>query len=532
MRVLVAGDGAVAEATVSALLERRHEVRLLSPRAETVVRRWPQGVEARVAGPASARRPEGAAEGCDAVLQLAALRAPWPRKVDLRGTRGLAAEAQRAGAARFVLLSSLHHERGTSEEDRTLQQIEDIARGYRGVWSIVRAGMMYAPGEGGLDALATMVRTLPAVPVVDGGRIELQPLWHEDLGRALARAAEAPQAAGQVLHVAGPERARLSDVLDRLCVLIGRHPARVPVPRVLAAAGAEAATLLGLRLPARAAALAELDEDAVLPPSIENALTSVLGVAPTLLDEGLRKLVADVPEQTPAAAAAALRRQTFQVEIHGSHRTARELRDAFRRRARHVLDLEDGPPEGQPIKKGTLVSARVPLRGLIELRIAEVVPEGLTAVTVEGDPLAGLVTFRFRDVDHAVHVQIVVEAAPASLVDRLVARATGGMLEDLDWTSALDRMVELSGGRAPAGVQRDVETLDEEEAARVRERAERLRVIRQRESAPATRPRTASSGITPRTLRPPAAARPRARRRSPATRAPRPPRAARTRRPA
>ena len=45
MRVLVAGDGAVANATVDALLENGCGVRLFSPRAQEAARRWPHGVE-------------------------------------------------------------------------------------------------------------------------------------------------------------------------------------------------------------------------------------------------------------------------------------------------------------------------------------------------------------------------------------------------------------------------------------------------------------------------------------------------------
>jgi nucleoside-diphosphate-sugar epimerase len=510
MKVLVAGEGAVAAATVTALVEQGHEVRLLSPQAEATVRRWPRGVEARVGDVASSRGTKGAAEGCQVVIQLGAVREPWattvktgaglrasgPSRIDVRGTRWLVAEAESAGAERFVLLSSLRYERSHSEDGRALRDAEDAARGFRGVWSIVRAGLVYAPGEGALASLATMVRTLPAIPVVDGGRPMLQPLWHEDLGSALARAAQSPDAAGQVLHVAGPERRRLSEVIDTLSELVGRRPVRLTVPSALATMGAEAATLLGIPLPARAGALAELDGDTLLPASIENALTSVLGVTPTLVEDGLRKLVADVPEQTPAGGSETIRRRRFRVDIEGVARTGRELRDQFRRRASYVLALEKGPPEGQMIKQGTLLSAGVPLRGLVGLRVAEIVPDAVTLQTVEGDPLAGLVTFRFRDQAQGIRAEIVVEAAAATLVDRLLASATGGVLEDLDWAGALERIVEIGGGRAPAGVQRDVEDLDPDEAAHVRERSARLREARLRGAAPpsAARPKARPRG--------------------------------------
>ena len=96
-----------------------------------------------------------------------------------------------------------------------------------------------------------------------------------------------------------------------------------------------------------------------------------------------------MPEQTPAGGSETIRRRRVWVDIEGVARTARDLRDQFRRRASYVLALEKGPPEGQMIKKGTLLSAGVPLRGLVSLRVAEIVPDSVTAQTVEGDPLAG-----------------------------------------------------------------------------------------------------------------------------------------------
>jgi len=537
MKVLVAGDGAVAEATVTALLEQGHTARLLSPDAEATVRRWPHGVEAAVGDVAASRHPQGTADGCQAVLHLAAVREPWattaktgaasrasgPSRIDVRGTRWLVAEAERAGAERFVLLSSLRHERSPAGDGMLMREAEGVVRGFRGVWSILRAGLVYAPGEGALAALATMLRTMPAVPLVDGGRMELQPLWHEDLGSALAEAAQSPASAGRVLHVAGPERMVLSEITDRLCALVGRKPLRVPVPGLLAALGTEAAAMLGVPLPGHAGALAELDGESRLPDSIENALSAVLGVKPTLIQDGLRALVDGVPEQTPSPGVDTMPQRRFWVDIEGSTRKARALRDVFRRHATQVLKLEDGPPEGLLVKKGALLSARVPRRGFVALRVAEIDPETVTALTVEGDPLAGIVTFLFRDQGRGIRVEIVVEAGATNLVDRLLSATAGGALEDLDWPGALERIVALSGGRAPAGLQRDVRTLEADEADAVRRRAEKLRVARKRAAAPAIRPGTGDPATVPsrphaRRGRPRTSGGPRSRDRGPAPR--------------
>src|SRR5258708_2429214 len=72
------------------------------------------GVEAWVGGVASSRRAEGTAGVCQAVLRLGPAGEPWattvktgagsrasgPSRIDVRGTRWLVAEAERAGAER------------------------------------------------------------------------------------------------------------------------------------------------------------------------------------------------------------------------------------------------------------------------------------------------------------------------------------------------------------------------------------------------------------------------------------------------
>jgi NADH dehydrogenase len=496
MKILVAGTGQVAEATVTALLAEGREVRLLSLEAESAIGRWPRGVEAWVADASQGRNLRGAADGCEAVIQTSAIH---DTDIDVRGTRELMSEGARAGSPRFVLLSSIRLARSASDVGREVRQVEAMARTYRGVWCVLRAGLVYGPGEGAIDAIAVMARTLPAIPLPDGGSIELQPLWRDDLGLALARAAVRPEAANRDLHVAGPERVRLDRVVDRLCAQLGRKPARIAVPSLLAAVGAEAAAVLGLKVPARAAALAELDGDQVLPLSLENALTSVLGVEPTMVEEGLARLVGLVPDQTPRDRARPLVRRRYRVRIEGSTRTARELRDLFRREAHQVLDAADAPPARRMIKKGSLLSARVPLRGHVALRIVEVTPSRVTALTVDGDPLASIVDIEFLDHPGHVGVAITVDAEGTTMIDRALLRATGGALEDLDWDGALGRFVALSGGRAADGVERHQTTLDAEESARVRERAERLMRTRQRETAPGGRkPRSSPARATSR----------------------------------
>ncbi|HEY4642696.1 MAG TPA: NAD(P)-binding oxidoreductase [Thermoanaerobaculia bacterium] len=124
MRILVTrGSGVIGIAAIEELVQRRHHVRLLSRDGDDHAKRW-TGVEAFPADVTDAASVHGAADGCDAVLHIAGVSA------DVVGTRNIVAEAVRAGARRFVYVSSLDHQ--------SKREAEAIVAGSELRWTIVR----------------------------------------------------------------------------------------------------------------------------------------------------------------------------------------------------------------------------------------------------------------------------------------------------------------------------------------------------------------------------------------------------------
>jgi nucleoside-diphosphate-sugar epimerase len=113
MKVLVTGGtGVVGQATVQALLDRGHEIRLLSRHAADDVRRWPHRVEPWAADIGSPDQVERSADGCDAILHLTGIVEESPpdatfQRINVDGTRHVVREASRAGIDRFIYVSSL-----------------------------------------------------------------------------------------------------------------------------------------------------------------------------------------------------------------------------------------------------------------------------------------------------------------------------------------------------------------------------------------------------------------------------------------
>ena len=492
MKVLVTGGtGVVGEGAIAALLQRGHEVRILSRYGDRGVSRWPRGVEARAGDVASAAEVIGSARGCEAIVHIAGIEEENPPdltfdKVNVLGTRHVVAEAERAGVRRLVFASALGAETGRSEYLKSKRRAEQVVRGCSRPWAILRLGAVYGPGDRNLSAILKMVRTLPAIPVIDSGAQRFQPLWYEDCGQAIARAVDMPDITGRALEIAGPEQTTMNDLLDRMENLAGRRPRRVRVPAAVAAMGTQLAGVLGFTLPISQADLTMLQEDNVISASGENALGAVLGVEPTPLEKGLRQLVGVMPEQLPSEGVGPLVQKRYWADIDRSFHRAGALRDVFRRNLAQAMPFEIRQESGPitNLKKNMTLSVTLPARGTVSMRIEEVTPLRIVAATVDGHPLAGLVTFNFLERGAQVRFEVEVFARGADTVDAILMAAMADLLQDVNWQTVVDRVVQLSGGRAPAGVQTLVTTVDDEEAQRIEEWAATLVVRRMRGRVP------------------------------------------------
>src|SRR6185436_17517102 len=130
MRILVTGgSGVVGVGTVTELVRRGHDVRLLARHARDDVRQWSTGVTPLVGDISEPTSIAGAADGCDAVLHVAGIVEESPpdvtfHRVNVDGTRNILAEAQRAGVRRFVYVSSLGAAEGKSDYHRSKREAE------------------------------------------------------------------------------------------------------------------------------------------------------------------------------------------------------------------------------------------------------------------------------------------------------------------------------------------------------------------------------------------------------------------------
>ncbi len=484
MDVLVTGaTGLVGGAVVPELVRRGHFVRIAARNASEAADRFERAgldVEPFDTDVTHEEGLRGAADGCDALVHLAgaiesddAGRAY--RRVNVEGTRLAVAEAERADVRRFVHLSALGVDRARTEYQRSKLESEEAVRTFPREWVVLRAGGVYGPRDQGVTLLLRTLRTSPVVPVVGDGRQPFQPLWHEDLAKAVVAALERDDVVGRTLEIAGEDVTSARELAERLGELIEERPRFVSLPPRLAAPSSRLAVRLGLTPPLNGSRLRLLVEAGVVDPPESNALRA-LGVTPTPLDEGLRSLLHDLPLQTPFEGIGPVLHKTYRVPVRHAKRSPDELIALFRERCVEVMpiDFHAEPGAARRLDEGNTLAVRVPLRGNVLMRVVEVEPRRVTIATVEGHAISGAVRFSAEHDDGGVAFVIDVHARASNWLDRAAMGTFGRFLEDLDWKRTARRAAALADGRVRRRVERHAETLRGSEAEMAAERIARL----------------------------------------------------------
>ena len=151
-----------------------------------------------------------AMEGVDAVVHLVAIiagRAADFDRVMTRGTANVLDAARDAGVGRFVYVSAL----GTTEATK------DTVPYYRAKWAceqaviasgipyaILRPSFVFGPDGGALPRFLRIARLAPVTPVIGKGTQRVQPVWVDDLARAVAALLSGPARNGTV-ELGGPD---------------------------------------------------------------------------------------------------------------------------------------------------------------------------------------------------------------------------------------------------------------------------------------------------------------------------------------
>ena len=233
--ILVTGaSGFVGGHVVRALVQAGERVRALVRDARGATRL--DGIECEVVrgDMTDAASLRAAVEGCTAVVHLVAILAGRPadfERVMTAGTASLLEAANDAALGRFVQISAL----GTSELTK------DTVPYYRAKWAmeeavrasglsnaILRPSFVFAGDGGALPQFARIARLAPLTPVIGSGTQRLQPIWADDLARAVVLAVRDDR--NLLVELGGPDIVDWNEFWAQLKAALGTRRPAVHLP--------------------------------------------------------------------------------------------------------------------------------------------------------------------------------------------------------------------------------------------------------------------------------------------------------------
>lgn len=217
------------------------------------------------------------------------------RTINVEATAALARAAERAGAKRFVFMSSIRAQCGPSAVDIVTEATSAQPTDAYGAsklaaeqelaklsmdWAALRPVLVYGPGVGGnMAALMAIAQTRYPLPL-GGLTARRSVLAVENLVDAIAYVLAAPQTLRRPLIVADPHALTVSEMIAAMRTGLGRRPGVFPVPQALMKSG--------LRWARKDAWIERLTQPLV----VSSSALRALGWSPTVATaDGLAKLM-------------------------------------------------------------------------------------------------------------------------------------------------------------------------------------------------------------------------------------------------
>ena len=249
MKALVTGaTGFVGSHLAETLRRRGHEVTALARSSRKAEALASDAVRVVPGDLHDAAALDHAAAGQDIIYHVAGVVAARDEADFLRanrdGTRNILNAAERSGNPRFVLVSSLAaggpSRRGsplTGSETphpvtaygRSKLAAEEVVRGSRLRWSIIRPPLVYGPRDREILKIFRLAR-LGMVPVFGDGSQELSAVHASDLAQALVAAAESAATIGGTYAACHPEVFTSAELVHSVARAMGRSVTTIRIP--------------------------------------------------------------------------------------------------------------------------------------------------------------------------------------------------------------------------------------------------------------------------------------------------------------
>jgi NADH dehydrogenase len=209
-----------------------------------------------------------AIRGVDAVVHLVAIDKDRNGGKDLdrintQGTLNVISAAKEAGIRRLVHMGAL----GVVDDPRLLYarskaRAESAVAGSGLDWTTLKPSLMFGPGDGFFNIVATLLRIpVPVTGMPGNGRARYQPIAAADVARAVRLSLERRESVGQAYELGGPRHFTYRELMSEVMRAMGKRRLVLPIPLALVKVAARVAELLHLWFPASSDQLRQLALD-------------------------------------------------------------------------------------------------------------------------------------------------------------------------------------------------------------------------------------------------------------------------------
>jgi len=235
--ILVTGaDGFVGRHVVARLAERDGGLRAMVRNAATY--HPAPGVEVVEADLAKPESLTLAMEGVEVVVHCAAITAnlkePYKGAYDAinrGGTENLVRAAASSLVKRLVVMSGLGTQPAAAGTYMaTRWGMEEAVRNSAIPFVMIQPSVQFGNGAEFVAALGRLIKASPVVPLLGGGGLRFQPIWVEDVVSCIEKAIGDEKLSGQAVAIGGSEYATFSEIIDTICVALGKRRLKAPLP--------------------------------------------------------------------------------------------------------------------------------------------------------------------------------------------------------------------------------------------------------------------------------------------------------------
>ncbi len=255
MKVLVTGATGFTGKRVLPLLAGKGEIRCFVRPNSNVQKIKKLGYELAYGDLADLNVLRRAMSGCNILINIASL--------GFGHAPGIVKTAENSGIRRAIFISTTAlFTRLDANSKSVRQQAEDCIKASKLDWTILRPTMIYgAPADRNICRLIRYLQRWPIIPIIGNGRYLQQPVYVEDVAKAIVNALMTERTIGKSYNIPGATALTFNEVIDTIYKLLGRKDYKIHMPVSPVVKGLGAAERLGLNLPIKAEQILRLNED-------------------------------------------------------------------------------------------------------------------------------------------------------------------------------------------------------------------------------------------------------------------------------